>query len=269
MMWTKLAAGMGADGHSRPTIAATTLKTRYVHLNAALRAAVKSRHVPLTYNPAATDEAKPERGERREIHPLTEDEVRRLFAVTKGERHHALFVTLITTGIRHGEAQALRWQDIDVERRTLSICRTLHHEPDKGWVAGPTKTRKNRQVALPAETVVALKAHRARQAEMRLLAGPEWQDTGLVFTTERGTALHQNTIQLAFDRACERAGISRRTVKETRHTFATLALINRVPVKIVSEALGHASVAVTYDIYSHVIAGLQEDSMVHLNRLFS
>jgi integrase len=153
-MWVKLAAGIDADGKAhadggrqRP-VAPTTLQTRYVHLNAAFRAAVRSRHIPLTYNPCSAPEAKPERGEREEINSLTEEEVRRLFAVTAGEREHALFVTLITTGVRHGEAQALRWQDIDFDRRKLSVCGCKHYETGRGWVTGPTNTRKTRAVDL-------------------------------------------------------------------------------------------------------------------------
>lgn len=269
VMWEKLAAGISADGTSRPPLAATTLETRYIHLNAALRAAVQSRHVPLVYNPCAAAEAKPEKGERKEINPLTEDEVRRLFAATAGEREHALFVTLITTGIRHGEAQALRWQDVDFARQTLSVCGCMHRETGKGWVAGPTKTRKNRMVQLRPHTVALLKVHKARQAEARLKAGPLWQDHGLVFTTDLGNALDQSYIQRKFDRACERAGISRRKIKETRHTYATLALIDNVHPKIVQEALGHSSVTITMDTYSHLVSTLQANSMSHLDRLFS
>lgn len=165
--------------------------------------------------------------------------------------------------------QALKWQDADFERRTLSVRQCLHQETGKGWVEGPTKTNKSRVVDLRPNTVAVLKAHKIRQTEARLRAGSLWNDHGYIFTTDTGKALDQRYIQRKFDEACEKAEIPRRRVKETRHTFATLGLVHNVPVKIVSEALGHATVAITLDTYSHVIAGLQEDSKGHLDRLFS
>lgn len=270
-MRAALATGCGPDGTPRPggKLAATTLDKCHRHLNAALRAAARSRHVPVVYNPASFEEAKPPKGQRKRINPFTEDEVQRLFAATVPDREHPLWVVLITTGMRHGEAQALRWEDIDLDRRTVAVCASLHHDTGAGLVPGPTKTGKSRVISLRPHTVEALRWHqRVRQPEMRLKAGSLWQDTGLVFTTGTGHPLDQRRIQRLFDAACERAGVPRRTIKETRHTFPTLGLTRNVPVKIISEGLGHASVKITYDIYSHVIAGLQEDALSHLDRLF-
>jgi len=266
-MWVKLANGVAADDTSRAPVAATTLMKRHAHLNAALRAAIRSRHIRLTYNPA--EGVKPERGERNEINPLTEEEVQALFAATRGDPEFPIWVTLITTGCRASECRGLRWRDISLERRTVSISSSIHRETGKGWIDGPTKTKKNRVVSLRPETVNALKTHRARQAEARLAAGPAWQDLGYVFTTPTGRPLDDQSMQKRFDAACRAARIPRRKIKETRHTFATLGLVRNVPVKVISEALGHSSVKITYDIYSHVIAGLQEDSLSHLDRLFS
>ncbi len=118
-------------------------------------------------------------------------------------------------------------------------------------------------------TLVALRAHRMRQTEQRPSACPLWRNGGFIFTSDVGGSLDQGNLQDQFDRAFERAGIKRRMIKETRHTFATLGLTERVPVKINSAALGHVSCAVTQDIYSHVAIGLQQDSMSHLDRLFT
>lgn len=268
-MWKKLGTGEGADGKPRRPLAETTVDRCYRHLKAALRAATMNRQVPLLYNPASASEAKPPKGERLPIHPLTEEDVQRLFAATRGDREYPLWITLITTGMRPGEAQALRWQNIDFERRTLAVCSSLHRERGNGWVAGPTKTKRNRVVRLRPQALDALKRHRTRQAEMRLKAGALWEDHGYVFTTETGKPLNRQSMQAAFDRACERVGIDRRKLKECRHTFATLGLMSNVPVKIISDALGHATAAITYDVYAHVIAQWQEDSMSYLDRLFN
>jgi integrase len=144
----------------------------------------------------------------------------------------------------------------------------LHFETGKGQVAGPTKTKKSRPVDLRRQTVEVLRRHRARQAAMRPKAGPRWEERGLGFTTETGQPLDQRRIQRLFDRACERAGIPRCTIKETRHTFATLGLIHNIPVKKISELLGHATTRITQDIYSHVIPGMQGYAFSHLDRLF-
>lgn len=175
---------------------------------------------------------------------------------------------MITTGVRRGEAMALRWSDINWDRRNVSITRSLHEETGTGWVAGPTKTGRSRVISLRPDTVKALKRLKAEQAGRQLKA-EYWEDRDLVFSTSTGRPLDRRWMQRLLDRACARAGIPRRKLKETRHTFATLGLRAGVPVKIISEALGHASVAITYDVYSHVVPGMQEERLAHLDRLFS
>lgn len=270
-MWEKLAQGVDPDGKPRRggPLAATTLDRCHRNLSTALRAAVQSRRIPIAYNPAAATEAKPEAGTRKPINPLTEDEVQRLFEATAQDREFPLWVALITTGMRHAEAQALHWKDVDLVSGTIAVRYSLHRELDKGWVFGPTKTKRDRRIDLRPHVVEVLRKHRARQAERRLKAGPVWEDFDLVFSTDTGHPLDQRRIQRLFDEACEKAGVERRTIKETRHTFATLGLLHNVPVKVISEALGHASVMITLNVYSHVIAGFQRDSLAHLDTLFA
>jgi integrase len=136
-------------------------------------------------------------------------------------------------------------------------------------VEGPTKTRKSRVVHLQPSVVALLREHKRHQNEPRLQPGSLWQDSGLIFTDECGGPLDMKRCQRALDRACEAAGVGRRTVKELRHTFATIALRRRVPVKLVSEALGHSKVTMTLDTYSHVIAGMHEDAFSYLDNLLA
>jgi integrase len=147
---------------------ATALSKRHAHVSAALRATVKSPHLPLNHNPAET--AKPEHGERKKINPLSEEEAQRLFAATRDDPELPTWVILISTGCRASECRALRWQEISFERRTVSICSSIHREPGKGWANGPTKTWKNRVISLRPMAVNALKAHKTRQTEARLTA---------------------------------------------------------------------------------------------------
>jgi integrase len=171
--------------------------------------------------------------------------------------------------MRHGEVQALKWEDFDAPNRTIAITSNLHRETGKGWVEGPTKTGKSRVVHLQPSVAALLKEHKTRQNEARLHAGPAWQDNGLIFTNEVGQPLEPDRVQRALDRACNAAGVERRTVKELRHTFATIALRRRVPVKMVSEALGHAKVTMTLDTYSHVVTGMHEDAFGYLDDLLA
>src|SRR5437879_4514404 len=107
----------------------------------------------------------------------------------------------------------------------------------EGWSMGATKTRRNRVVELRPGTLAVLRRMKAAQAEMRLATGPDWRDGGYVFTDSLGKPLVQLQVRRSFHRACDAADIARRSPKELRHTFATLALARNVPVKIVSEAL--------------------------------
>jgi len=268
-MWSKLERGIAADGSSVPPLALTTIQKHHTRLKAALNAAVASRHVQLTYNPAKSEQARPGKGARKQINPLSEDEARAFMAAVADTPDAALFTTLLTTGMRLGEAQALRWCDVDLDRSTVGIRQSIHFETGTGWVAGETKTGRSRLVSIPPGTVAALRKQRARQNEMRLAAGPTWQDNDYVFTRADGRPLPAVHIRNAMVRACDAAGIARRSVKDLRHTYATLALTRNVPLKVVSEALGHASVAITADTYSHVTIGLQASYMSNLEALFS
>ena len=110
------------------------------------------------------------------------------------------------------------------------------------------------------ETVAALKAHRKAQLAEKMLLGPDYSDDDLVFCRQDGTHLHPTTFSRGFDELAASAQLRRIRLHDLRHTFATLALQAAVPVKIVSEILGHASVTLTYDTYSHAIPGMAEDA---------
>lgn len=268
--WNRLASGLEPDGktpRARGPLALTTLDRCHRHVAAALRAASDGRRRLISFNPASAPESRPEKGERKPIHPLSESEVHRLFDVTQNHREHPLWVFMITTGVRPGEARALQWSDIDWTRQVVSITKSVHQEIGRGAVTGPTKTNRNRVIKLRPKTVEALRRHRAAQAEMRLQAGPAWQDGEYVFTTDAGRPLDDRYMQRLFDRACSQAGVARRTLKETRHTFATLGLYQREPVKFISAALGHSSAAITLNVYSHVVAD-DRDSLAFLDSLF-
>ena len=175
-------------------------------------------------------------------------------------RLFAAFVLSATTGMRRGELLGLRWRDVDLDSGRVSIVRTIttvNGQP----IETSTKTNKSRRrVALDGATVEVLRAHRERQAVERKAAGSAWQETGLVFTLEDGSAIHPDRFSRWFSRLVDVAGLPHIRLHDLRHTHATLALQAGVHPKVVSERLGHATVGITLDLYSHVSPAMDEDA---------
>src|SRR5690348_263442 len=207
-----------------------------------------------------------------EMHVLSADEVRTLLATSASNRQHALYVTAIATGMRQGELLGLRWRDVDLDGGVVRVRSSLMKGKSAktgDWVFSEPKTRRSRrQIALAAPAVTALRAHRQTQRLERMKAGPLWQDGyDLVFCTEIGGPLSAGNVYTAFQRLLKRAGLSRIRFHDLRHTCATLMLSARVNPKVVSEMLGHASVAITLDIYSHVLPNMQQDAAAAMGNL--
>jgi len=153
--------------------------------------------------------------------------------------------------MRRGELAGLRWRDVDLAAGSLRVAST--RVVADTVVVGEPKTRAGvRQVALDRDTVAALSARRRRQAEERLAAAGAWEDHGLVFVDELGRPPHPETITRWWREAVARAGLPPIRLHDARHTAATVLLRAGVPVKVVSQRLGHADVAVTMRVYQHV-----------------
>ncbi len=221
----------------------------------------------LARNP--TDAASPPRPERQEMQTLTEPQVQHLFAATTADRYHPLWVLLVTTGLRLGEATGLRWEDVDLTNGTLTVRRALQRRRNAGLVFVEPKTAGSRRtVHLVAGTVRALREHRRRQVEDRLAAGADWQDHDLVFTQAFGRPLAPETVTDALQRALQHAGLPRVRVHDLRHTAATLLLVKGVHPKVVQEMLGHSTISITLDLYSHVLPTMHREAVQRLEALF-
>jgi integrase len=195
---------------------------------------------------------------RHEPTVLTPAQLAKLLAAVAGWRLEALVVLLAGTGLRFGEAAALRWTDIDLDRGRIRLVRTVT-QPKGGPAFSEGKTRGSRRaVPIGPNLVAALRAHRVRQAEERLAAGPAWVDDGLVFTGMHGGILANSTLRHALPGYCKAAGVPVISPHGLRHTAATSLLAAGVHPKIVSELLGHSSVTMTLDTYSHVLAGMSD-----------
>jgi integrase len=179
----------------------------------------------------------------------------------RDDRLYPVFVVLATTGMRRGEVLGLRWRDVDFDAGDLAIANT--RTPVKSEiVTGPPKTaRSRRQVFLDEWTLDVLRAQRRSQAADRLAAGPAWNaDEDYVFTDELGVPVNPNSVSKRFDTIVRKSGLPRIRLHDLRHTYATVALKAGVHPKVVSERLGHATVGITLDLYSHVTPSIARDA---------
>jgi integrase len=217
-----------------------------------------------------TDLVDPPRMAETEIHPLTPQQVRILLSALDGQRLEALYVVALATGMRQSELLGLRWADVDLDARPMGLIRVRAQlSRVKGvWTWKEPKTKRSRrQIALPASVVETLRRHRVRQHEERLRLGAAWQDHDLVFCTGVGGPLQGTYTLRLLVKFLEAAGLPRIRFHDLRHTAATLLLSARVNPKVVSEMLGHATVAITLDIYSHVLPDMQQDAAVAMGTL--
>jgi integrase len=188
--------------------------------------------------------------------------------VAAEDRFHALWVVLLRTGMRPGEALALRWSDLSDGR--LTIHRTLVNGAGVGRVFETPKTNKSRRgVSIDKSTQAALAAHRKRQIEERLRMGAEYKDQGLIFATIYGGPLNRDAISRRFKKLVRKAGLPDLRMYDLRHSQATLMLAAGVPLKVISERLGHANISMTADIYMAVLPDMQQQAAESMERLLS
>jgi integrase len=200
---------------------------------------------------------KPPRPVPKEMVALSADETRRLLEAAGGDRLEALYILAVHTGMRQGEVLALRWQDVDMESTVMSVRRTLTRSGGK-VVFGEPKTKKSRRsIRLTPQAVEALRSHLERQLEDMEILGDHYQDQGLVFTTNTGGPINPSNLrQRSFAQLLKRAGLPHMRFHDLRHTCATLLLSRGVHPKFVQELLGHATIAITLDTYSHVMPSM-------------
>ena len=238
----------------------TVQKIHHV-LHKALSQAVRWNLVPRN----VADDVKAPTPTKKEMHPLSAEQARRLLATARDDRLEALYVLAIHTGMRRGELLALRWEDVDLEavNPLVRIRRTITRKGSGGSYAfGEPKTKNSRRtIQLTRQAVEALRSHRARQAGEKLAspAGPLYKDQGLVFAGEGGGLINPSNLRnRSFMPLLERSGLGNQkiTFHDLRHTCASLLFQKNIHPKFVQELLGHASVAITLDTYSHMLPGM-------------
>lgn len=187
-------------------------------------------------------------------------ELARFLDGARQDRHWAAYLLLATTGMRRGEALGLRWADLDLTANRAAIRQTVvtvNHEVQLGT---PKTAKGRRTVTLDAVTISALRDHRKMQAAERLLVGAGWRDHDLVFAKVDGTPVHPERFSREFTRRSARLGLPPIRLHDLRHGWATMALAAGVHPKVVQERLGHASISITLDTYSHVSPALHGEA---------
>jgi len=257
-------------GHNGKPLSLRTV--RYVHsvVRKALGDAVKAR--ALVVNPAlAADVPKRPHEETEEalsdVQAWTAGEVRTFLDVVPEGVWRALWATALNTGLRRGELLALSWADVDLDEPRMHVRWNavmaggeLRYGTPKGGSRGSAKGGR-RSFRLDPMTVAVLRAWRKRQAEERLAWSGEWGNSrDLIFCHADGTTIRPDAVTKRFATDLRTAGVRRIRLHDTRHTYATLALQAGVPIKVVSERLGHVSVQITWDTYSHVLPRQDEQA---------
>ena len=242
-------------------LAESTVRSAYTILRAILDTAV--RDGALARNPAAV--VKRPKVTAKESPFLTPEQVRALLEAAKSSRYAPLFSLLVNTGLRRGEALALRWSDIDSEDKLLRVRGTLTRV-DGDLIVTSTKTAKSRRsIPVSDGTGALLKEIRKHQVKEQLKAGSQWHQTPYVFTTEDGPPCDPRNALRALKAAAAKAGMTGVGLHTLRHSAATAMLTNGVPLKVVSEILGHASIVITADIYGHVSPDVSREALATLS----
>lgn len=257
---SRMYAGLLSKGLSPKSV-------RLIHamVHRSLKQALRLRLVAVNVSEAVD----PPRLEHREFRALSPEEVKRLISAAKGDRNEALYILALTTGMRQGELLGLRWADVDLDGAFLAVRQQVYRVRGK-WVFTEPKTAKGRRtITLPPMTVEALRRHRVIQSEERLKAS-DWDDTDLIFPNRHGRPMEkQNLMRRSFRPLLERADLPRIRFHDLRHSAATLLLSLGEHPKVVQERLGHSTIMVTMDVYSHVMPSLQRQAAERLDSLFA
>lgn len=209
--------------------------------------------------------ATPPRTEHREMVTWTSEQVQEFLNLAASSPYLPIYIVAIATGMRRGEVMGLKWLDVDLERATLTIVRTLSYLERKPVITDAKRASSRRTVVLPSFAVDVLRQHRTHQIEMKLKMGNTYRDEGWVFAKYDGSTLQPETVRDAFERLIKKSNLPYIRFHDLRHTHATLMLQQGIHPKVVSERLGHSNISITLGTYSHVMPGMQEQAASKFN----
>jgi integrase len=228
-------------------------------LNYAVRQGLLIRNV--------ADLVDPPRARKTRMKTLIPQEVSRLLNATQDTVYYPIIYTAVNTGLRQAELLGLRWHDLDLDLATLSVTQVLYKRRGTCQFKEPKSAHSRRRLDLSPSLALFLRQYRNRREAEYLLLGKPLREDDLVFSNANGSPMDPGTLTHNFARIARRAGLSGTRFHDLRHTFASLMLLAGIHPKIVSEMLGHSSVAFTLDTYSHVIGGLQQAAVRRLDEV--
>ena len=210
---------------------------------------------------------------RKEIQPMTPEQIKQFLGANKESPLFAAFFILLSTGVRRGELLGIQWSDIDFANQTVYIQRSwVKSKTKKAQFAEPKTAKSRRVIPLSSAAIEVLKLHKERQGmtrKQREEKGQSYSDRGLVFCRDDGVPYYPQTLNFYLEKALETAGLPRFRVHDIRHTFASLMVGQGISVKVVQELMGHATVQMTLDTYSHVLPGAKTTAVNQVQGFFS
>ncbi|MEU7114969.1 tyrosine-type recombinase/integrase [Streptomyces sp. NPDC046182] len=242
---------------------AATAKESHRVLRTALTAACREELV--TRNVATLVE--PPTVAARELSPWSLDETLDFLSAARKDPLYAAFVLAIALGFRRGEVVGLRWENVDLDKREIRVRTQRQRVGGEAYEDDPKGRRRKQTLPLPAICIAPLRWQRLKQAAMRERAGEKWEDTGYVFTTRTGQPLEPRNLYRSFTRVAKNAGLRVIRLHDARHGTATLLTAAGVAPRVVMEILGHSQIAVTMNVYTHVVQDTQREAVSHMDRL--
>lgn len=210
----------------------------------------------ISINP--TNMVTPPKPEKQEFTTLSADQAKTFIESVEDGRWRTIYVVAILTGLRKSEILGLRWEDVDFKRSQLSINNIIYEVSGHIYSGSPKTDSSRRTIAMPNYVAQSLQAYQEITHETH----------GLIFTTSTGKPISQRNLTRHFHGALEKAGLPRIRFHDLRHTAATLLLKENVHPKVVQEMLGHSSISLTLDTYSHVIPSMQQEAADKMDGLF-
>jgi len=251
-------------GQACERLSARTVHHQHRVLSQSLKYAVRQGY--LGRNPCELVDAPSPR--KKVMRTLTPDEAEVLLTMAQDSKHYPVIYTAISSGLRQAELLGLRWRDIDADiMRSISVSQVLYKRRGVYIFKQPKTDHSRRLVSMTPKLAAFLREYKQERKAVWRELGKELSLDDLVFANIEGKPLDPSMLSHDFGKIVKRAGLQGVRFHDLRHTFASLMLLRGVPAKVISEALGHASVAFTMDTYSHIMAGMQSDAMALLDEV--
>jgi len=250
-------------GKACEKVSARTVHHQHRVLSQSLKYAVRQGY--LGRNPAELVDS-PSPG-KKAMRTLTPFEVEVLFDKASDNHYYPVIYTAVSTGLRQAELLGLRWRDLDLDMLSISVSQVLYKRHGVCQFKEPKTEHSRRRVVMTPKLALYLREYKAERESLYWHLGQPLTLDSLVFGSPEGKPLDPSVLSHDFHRIVKRAGLENVRFHDLRHTFASLMLLRGAKPKVISEALGHASVAFTMDVYSHIIEGMQSDAMALLDEV--